>query len=196
VVFDEAYRKELNKIFGKKEEEDLRSQYGITLEDGTIVGYRLGNDRYGSMSDLKDLITAASEKGLKIIVDTVFNHVSPDHGASSGKRWWKDQKSETDQTIGISDLRVIQYNRASKTFSISSSNFPADFFHELGTGQYVITTWDWGPDLNTGNANVQEMVFKHLKILSDLDVTGIRFDAMKHIAPMNSYKFSKKHEAL
>ncbi|WP_165380294.1 alpha-amylase family glycosyl hydrolase [Candidatus Finniella inopinata] len=172
-VLGNAYKQELSAVL-EKPGADLRSQYGITLSDGSVIGYHVGNGRYGSLTDLKTLIEAAKKVGLGIIADAVLNHAAFDHGGPS-----KEVKD-----MVISDFHPIAYNASANTFALSGLNFPDDFFHanpgpEFKLGQ---DTWDWGPDLNTGNPIVQKMIVGYLKLLHNLGITGFRFDAMRHIA--------------
>ncbi|RZI46731.1 hypothetical protein [Candidatus Finniella inopinata] len=68
-VLDAAYQSELNAVFGTANGSPNKpiSNYGITLGDGTVVGFRLGNDRYGSLADLVTLIQNARQYGLGIV---------------------------------------------------------------------------------------------------------------------------------
>ncbi|WP_165380402.1 alpha-amylase family glycosyl hydrolase [Candidatus Finniella inopinata] len=176
VVLDSSYQTELDAVFGQGKK--TINQYGLPLSDGTIIGYRLGNSRYGSLADLKALIDAAKGNGLGIIADVVMHQISWDHGGANTNV----------NSMGLSDLHPIvcdSTDPTDNTFSLSGLNFPNNFFFQRGTGQYGYTTWDWGPDLNTGNSSVQTMIVNYFQLLSDIGITGIRLDGMKQLSPGN-----------
>lgn len=57
---------------GKKERKgELGSPYAIS-------DYRAINPEYGTMEDFKELVDAIHERGMKCIIDVVYNHTSPD----------------------------------------------------------------------------------------------------------------------
>ncbi len=57
----------------------------------TIDFYRI-DPRLGSMQDFKDLVAAAHERGMKIILDGVFNHVGSRHAMVQSLRKGPDSK--------------------------------------------------------------------------------------------------------
>ena len=57
----------------------------------TIDFYRI-DPRLGSMQDFKDLVAAAHERGMKIILDGVFNHVGSRHAMVQSLREGPDSK--------------------------------------------------------------------------------------------------------
>ena len=57
---------------GKKERKgELGSPYAIS-------DYRKINPEYGTIDDLKQLVTDIHARGMKCIIDVVYNHTSPD----------------------------------------------------------------------------------------------------------------------
>lgn len=52
-----------------------------------VVDYRAIEPDYGTTDDFKSLITAAHERGIKVIVDLVLNHTSCEHP------WFKEASS-------------------------------------------------------------------------------------------------------
>lgn len=51
-----------------------------------IADYRDINPEYGTLDEFKELLAAAHERGLKIIMDLVINHTSDEH------EWFKESK--------------------------------------------------------------------------------------------------------
>jgi len=115
----------------------------------------------GDASSFKTLCTAAKNKGLKVLVDVVANHLGGDHSYLS------DQVNTYEPTI----------------YGNQSQYFHNYFAYDSGNeSTYVVTQGSIGmPDLNTGNAYVQSRVLSYLKELIDAGASGFRFDAAKHI---------------
>lgn len=108
----------------------------------------------GSADDLKALCEAADEYGIKIIVDVVFNHVDKNPYRDS---WWNQGDRDRNVSTGIN-----YGNRYSITH------------HNLGGGQYS--------EVNSESAEVTARAKAYIEELKSYGVSGIRFDAAKHIA--------------
>ena len=118
----------------------------------------------GTKTELTSLCSAADNYGIQIIVDVVSNHLA-NNGTKGGAYTylnlsvdskWKDPSYfyfENDPVPGVS----------------SESRYLATHGH-LGM-----------PELNTGNATVQQRVTDFLKDCVDCGVDGFRFDTAKHI---------------
>lgn len=107
----------------------------------------------GSEQELKDLCSAASTYGIKIIVDVVANHVDKTSGYHD--TWW-DSNGRVRWNGGI--------NNYSNRYEVTHN--------QLG---------DYG-DVNSESDEVQARAKAYIQKLADLGVKGIRWDAAKHIA--------------
>ncbi len=67
-----------------------------------ISDYRSINPQYGTIDDFRALLTAAHRKGLKVIIDVVFNHTSPDSLLRSiHPEWfWRDAAGNMGNRVG------------------------------------------------------------------------------------------------
>ncbi|RZI45645.1 carbohydrate-binding module family 20 domain-containing protein [Candidatus Finniella inopinata] len=150
---------------GKPEPSSVAA-YGVTV-NGKTVGYRLGSDRYGSMADLVSLINAAKDKGLGIIADVVFNQTSgymTDKPSSSGGQFHPF-------------TYVAATGTALATYTWDTSVDLSTFFNPYNKNPpYTTVSWDYGPDLNTSSSMVRQMVVNYMKLLSDIGISGVRFD--------------------
>lgn len=119
--------------------------------DFTVIESRLGNE-----NDLKELINAAHEQGLKILVDVVLNHMA-------------------NASPYVENLQYPRFSRADfhPRGDVNDNNCPT-----------VTNGWLGGnlPDLNTSSPYVQGELRNYLTKLLDLGVDGFRVDAIKHIA--------------
>lgn len=117
----------------------------------------------GGTSELQALTTAAHNKGMRILVDVVANHMG-----STGS--WNNIPYD------IRQYEQDIYDNRETTFHTESS-YISDDSRRLNTQGHMGEL----PDLNTGNATVQNRVYSYLKELVDDGVDGFRFDAAKHI---------------
>ena len=110
-------------------------------------------------AELKELTALAAEKGIRVIVDVVVNHLG-DNG-----------KGGLHASVATHEPWI--YNNT----SLSLHNYSGGG----GAVAEIVYKDLTGKDLNTGNATVQNRVYEFLKSLIDDGVTGFRFDAAKHI---------------
>lgn len=119
----------------------------------------------GTKDELKALCTEADKYGIKIICDIVSNHMG--------------NEVETDPNSLSTQVKEYQpdfYNNQS-TYFHSYTGAAGDGSIQSVVQGHVSAC----PDLNTGNANVQNAVVSLLKECIDCGVDGFRFDAAKHI---------------
>ncbi len=123
----------------------------------------------GTEQDLKDLINAAHESGIKVIADVVLNHLANYKNVAN-----KDGKPFP-EAYPIFQKKEYFHNQA----CIKNYNNPSE----------VENNWlcskddpEGLPDLKTGLSYVQEQEQNYLKKLLDFGFDGLRFDAAKHIS--------------
>ncbi len=118
----------------------------------------VGNYKLGSEAEFRSLAEKADQKGIKIIVDLVLNHVA-DTGTPV------DQDQELD--LALRDPSLYH-------FQGSIDNYQ---------DRWQVTQRNLGslPDLNTQDQRVQDMHVRFLNKCIDLGADGFRFDAAKHI---------------
>ena len=124
---------------------------GFAITDGE------GN-ALGTKADLEKMIATAHEYGIRVIVDVVANHLANKTG------------NDLSDAIG-SDLLASEYWHNIK---VNTTNYGDRF----DVTQHCMAGL---PDLNTGNADIQQFVLDFLKQCIDLGVDGFRFDGAKHI---------------
>lgn len=118
----------------------------------------VGNYKLGTEADFKDLCDKAEQKGIRIIVDVVLNHVA-----------------DTGQPV----THEVQLDPELRDASL---------YHQEGSIQSYqdrrqVTQRRLGslPDLKTQDQRVQDMHVQFLNTCIDLGADGFRFDAAKHI---------------
>lgn len=126
-----------------------------------------GETWFGTKDEFISMCEKAESYGIKVIVDVVANHMgnvsgwqnSLDDVSPQVGTYWNEDMLTDESYWHINDLQVW-----------------------MSDGREHITQGSMGmPDLNTGNATVQQYFKDYLIELIDCGVDGFRFDAAKHI---------------
>jgi len=137
-----------------------------------ITNYVDIDPKLGTLEDFKILVEEAHKRGIKIILDMVFNHTSSQHP------WF---------------LKALQkeepyYDYYTIDTKIDLSQYPGQAGWQLKNGlTYYGGFWSEMPDLNMENEAVREELRKVLDFWLDLGVDGFRYDAAKHVYDTNEY---------
>ena len=158
-----------------------------------VTDYMDIDPEYGTMDDFDELISKCHERGVNVIVDTVFNHTSVEHpwfteaagyiadnaDIISSRNDTVDRKS--DESTGLvfleDDLELCPY--------LSYYNFSyekSDGYEPLsGTDfYYEARFWSGMPDLNLDNDKVKEELSEITQFWIDHGVDGFRLDAVSY----------------
>jgi alpha-amylase len=130
------------------------------IDHSVIEGF-LGNE-----SELKQLIEATHKHGMKLLVDTILNHMA-DSNFNSGHLTYPEF---TKDDFHFPDARPCIKNYSDR-YQVTHHWLCSD------SGDHQL------PDLDTGSPKVRAILLKYLEKLISLGVDGFRFDAMKHIEP-------------
>jgi len=130
----------------------------------------------GTLDDFKKFTEEAHNRGLRIISDMVFNHVSNEHSwfkeartdRNSPKRnwfvWADDDKKYKDIRIIFTDTETSNW-----TWDPEAKQY---FWHRFFSNQ---------PDLNYDNPEVREEMKKIISFWMDLGLDGMRCDAVPYL---------------
>ncbi|MGL5079870.1 MAG: alpha-amylase family glycosyl hydrolase [Microcoleaceae cyanobacterium] len=191
-----------------KQRIDLQTYHGYGIQDFLDI-----DPRFGTRQDLRDLVDAAHDRGMYVILDVIYNH--------SGSNWF--YRDETDGSpketmpyrfsppYGIHGWRSAQGESLPEPGSRNDGVFPEEFqnpdwYNRAG----MITHWEansWEDPMNPlvefrrgdffelrdFNLDRPEViaalaqVFEYWIALSDCD--GFRVDAVKHVSPQASRQF-------
>lgn len=147
---------------------DINGEYTATNRWWILyqpAGFRIGNEQLGSEEEFKQMCAAAHEKGIKIIVDTIVNHMGNNGDPNI-------PADEVDAELSFAehpDFWHIDEN--GKLNVISDYNNRYDVTHN-GVGL---------PDLNTANEDLQAIIKAYLQHVLDAGADGFRFDTAKHV---------------
>lgn len=152
--------------------------YDSPLRDGgyDISDYYAVLPEYGSIADFKEFLSAAHERGIRVIADLVVNHTSDRHpwflearsSPHSPKRDWYVW-SDSDQKY--SQVRIIftDTERSNWTWDEQAGAF---YWHRFFSHQ---------PDLNYDSREVRQAIFDVVSFWLDLGVDGFRVDAAPYL---------------
>ena len=138
-----------------------------------VTDYYGINPDYGTMDDFKNLVSEAGKKGMKIILDMVFNHTSSEHP------WFQAALS--------GDEKYRAYYNFHATRPSGAGSWNQNIWHG-SPGNYYCGYFDHTmPDLNMYNEEVLEEIFAISRYWIELGVKGFRLDAAQHFFGHNEY---------
>ena len=148
--------------------------YGYDISD-----YRAIHPAFGTMEDFDRLVAECHARGLRVIMDAVFNHTSSRH------EWFRAALSDPDSPYR--DYYIIRKGRIRKDKKgseelIPPTNWTSSFTGSaweriLGTDEYYLHLFAPDqPDLNWENPAVREEMADILRFWLDRGVDGFRFD--------------------
>ena len=126
------------------------------------------NNALGTKSDLVSMVKKAHNKGLKVIVDVVANHLAGDYDRLA------PAVKEYEPTIYGYDGTLS-----------GGAMLHSETLYEAQDAWHTTNGHIGLPDLNTHHQHVQQRALSLVKEYIDCDVDGFRFDAAKHIETDN-----------
>lgn len=146
-----------------------------------VIDYRQVEQDYGSNADFKKLLEEAHRRGIAVILDMVMNHTSnlnpwflqSAYPGSKYENWyiWSPTKPDYLSPWGSE----VWYT--SQPFDFTAMRA----FHTLHDSYYALF-WSGMPDLNYRNGAVTQEMFDILRFwLQDMNVDGLRLDAVRHL---------------
>ena len=140
-----------------------------------VVDYYSIDKEYGTMEDFEKFMEECEKRGIKVILDLVFNHTSAKH------EWFETAASylrdlEEGEEANLEECPYVDYYHIKKTDEVNSGAYykisGSDYSYE---GQF----WDQMPDLNLASTEVRREVEEIAKFWVDKGVGGFRLDAAK-----------------
>lgn len=152
--------------------------YPSPCRDGgyDITDYYNVDPRYGTLGDFAEFSHACEQRGLRILIDLVVNHTSDEHP------WFKS--AEKDPNSPYRDWYV--WSKTKPKDATSGIVFPGvqktTWSRSKTAGQYYFHRfYDFQPDLNTSNPEVQAEILKIMGFWMHLGVSGFRMDAVPFV---------------
>jgi len=124
---------------------------------------------YGTMDDFKRLLDECHKRGIRVIIDMVYNHTSTQHP------WFID--SSDDPTSAKRDWYVWSATNPSYT-----GPWGEPVWYPTTSGYYYAIFWSGQPDLNYTDQAVSDEMYKVAQFwLKDVGVDGFRLDAVRYL---------------
>ena len=146
-------------------------------DDGyDIADYTTVHPSYGTLDDFKVFLTAAHNRGLRVIIEMVMNHSSDQHpwfqeARSSQDNPKRDWYVWSDTDTKYQGVRIIFIDTELSNWSwdpVSKSYYWHRFFSHQ-------------PDLNFDNPAVFEAMWEIMRFWLDMGVDGFRLDAVPYL---------------
>ncbi|MFL5406871.1 MAG: alpha-amylase family protein [Myxococcales bacterium] len=146
-------------------------------DDGyDITDYYNVDSRYGTLGDFVEFTRAAHQRGIRVILDLVVNHTSDEHP------WFQEarsaKRSRKRDWYVWSAKRPRDWNKGMVFPGVQKSTWTRDpqsgewYFHRF---------YEFQPDLNTANPEVQAEIRRIMGFWLQLGVSGFRMDAVPFV---------------
>jgi len=147
-------------------------------DDGyDIADYRGVHPDYGSLHDVRRLIAAAHDRGLRVITELVINHTSDQHPWFQRARQARPGTvarnfyvwSDSDQKYAGTRIIFIDTEKSNWTWDPVAGAY---FWHRFYSHQ---------PDLNFDNPRVMQEVLSAMRFWLEMGIDGLRLDAIPYL---------------
>jgi maltose alpha-D-glucosyltransferase/alpha-amylase len=141
-----------------------------------VADYMSVSDRFGDLADIRDLVTEAHRRGMRVVFDLVVHHTSDQHP------WFQSARSRPDSPYR--DYYIWSETKPTE-------NQPEPIFPGVET-----SVWEWDssaeayffhlfyrfqPDLNFANPRVQQEILDIASFWMEFGIDGFRLDAANHL---------------
>jgi maltose alpha-D-glucosyltransferase / alpha-amylase len=146
-------------------------------DDGYDVANYYGVDpRYGTLGDFVEFTHGCKQRGIRVLIDLVVNHTSDKHS------WFREARS--DPKSKYRDWYV--WSKKKPKHADDGVVFPGVQkstwnYDKVARAWYFHRFYDFQPDLNTSNPEVQAEILKIMGFWIQLGVSGFRMDAVPFI---------------
>jgi maltose alpha-D-glucosyltransferase/alpha-amylase len=154
-----------------------------------IADYYGVDPRYGTLGDFVEFTQGCKQRGIRVLIDLVVNHTSDEHpwfreacgDPQSKYRGWYvwSKKKPRDAAKGVVFPGV---QKSTWTYEKTAKAY---YFHRF---------YDFQPDLNTSNPEVQAEILKIMGFWLQLGVDGFRMDAVPFVIATKGAQRSRPHE--
>jgi maltose alpha-D-glucosyltransferase / alpha-amylase len=159
-------------------------------DDGyDIADYYGVNPRFGTLGDFVEFTKGCRQRGLRVMIDLVVNHTSDQHP------WF--QEARRDPKSKYRDWYVWSKKKPKNAASgvvfpgVQKSTWTYD---DVAKAYYFHRFYDFQPDLNTANPEVQAEILKIMGFWLQLGVCGFRMDAVPFVISSKGAKVTKPEE--
>jgi maltose alpha-D-glucosyltransferase/alpha-amylase len=147
-------------------------------DDGyDIADYVDVNPSYGTLNDFKQVLDAAHQRGMQVMIELVINHTSDQHPWFKASRLAPKGSPERDMYVWSDTDKLFEGVRIIFT-DTEKSNWTWD---DVAKQYYWHRFFSHQPDLNFDNPRVMEEVLKAMRFWLDMGVDALRLDAIPYL---------------
>lgn len=154
-----------------------------------ISDYYSVDRRYGTLGDFVEFTHGAKQRGMRVLIDLVVNHTSNEHP------WFK--AARRDPSSKFRDFYVWSKTKpkhADKGMVFPGVQKTTWTYDEAAKEYYFHRFYQFQPDLNTSNPEVQAEILKIMGFWIELGVSGFRMDAVPFIISTKGPNVAKPEE--
>jgi maltose alpha-D-glucosyltransferase / alpha-amylase len=154
-----------------------------------VADYYGVDPRYGTLGDFVEFTHGCKQRGMRVLIDLVVNHTSNEHP------WF--QEARRDPESRYRDWYVWSKKKPKNASSgivfpgVQKSTWDYD---ESAKAFYFHRFYDFQPDLNTSNPEVQAEILKIMGFWLQLGVSGFRMDAVPFVISQKGAGIAKPEE--
>jgi maltose alpha-D-glucosyltransferase / alpha-amylase len=141
-----------------------------------IADYYSVDPKYGTLGDFVEFTHACRQRGMRVLIDLVVNHTSNEH------HWFRDARSSTDSKYRnwyVWSKKKPKHASDGVVFpGVQKSTWSYD---DIAKSWYFHRFYEFQPDLNTTNPEVQAEILKIMGFWIQLGVSGFRMDAVPFV---------------
>jgi maltose alpha-D-glucosyltransferase/alpha-amylase len=159
-------------------------------DDGYDIADYYGVDpRHGTLGDFVEFAHGCKQRGMRLLIDLVVNHTSNQHP------WFKDARRNPESRYR--DWYIWSKRKPGNANSgvvfpgVQKSTWTYD---EAAKAYYFHRFYDFQPDLNTSNPEVQAEILKIMGFWLQLGVSGFRMDAVPFVIAEKGPSIRKPQE--
>ena len=146
-------------------------------DDGYDVADYYGVDpRYGTLGDFVEFSHGCAQRGIRVLIDLVVNHTSDQHP------WFRQARADPESSYRDwyvwSAKKPKDANKGVVFPGVQKSTWNYD---KVAKAWYFHRFYEFQPDLNTANPEVQAEILKIMGFWIQLGVSGFRMDAVPFV---------------
>ena len=159
-------------------------------DDGYDVADYYGVDpRYGTLGDFVEFTHGCTQRGMRVLIDLVVNHTSDQHPWFQAAR--RDPQSKYRDWYIWSKKKPKNAKSGMVFPGVQKSTWDYD---DAAKAYYFHRFYDFQPDLNTSNPEVQAEILKIMGFWLQLGVSGFRMDAVPFVISQKGANIAKPQE--
>jgi maltose alpha-D-glucosyltransferase/alpha-amylase len=146
-------------------------------DDGyDVVDYYNVDPRFGTLGEFVEFTQGCHQRGLRVLIDLVVNHTSDQHP------WFREARENPDSPYRDwyvwSKKKPSHINDGVVFPGVQKSTWT---FDQTARAWYFHRFYDFQPDLNTSNPDVQAEILRIMGFWIQLGVSGFRMDAVPFV---------------